>query len=217
MNLKLTDLHNHTKYSYDGTNTPEEIIENAFIKGISVVGISDHQFSIGAKLGSYIEHINALKEKYKGKIEVKCGLEIGTRPSPSDLSLSLANSLDYCLFECLDSPAAMDFFVFLEWVKLFNIPKGFAHTDIFELSDRYGTDVLEIMKKNNIFWEINTSGNYSYYYDFITNKEKRATISKSKISLSVGSDTHWTHNYSISKIESAHTLITKMGNHIIFS
>ena len=131
INLKLTDLHNHTTFSYDGKNTPEEIIENAVSKGISVVGISDHQFSIGPSLKKYIEKINLLKEKYKDKIEVKCGLEIGTRPSPADLSVTLANKLDFCLFECLDSPAAMDFFEFLEWVKLFNIPKGFAHTDIF--------------------------------------------------------------------------------------
>ena len=133
------------------------------------------------------------------------------------MSVTLANKLDFCLFECLDSPAAMDFFEFLEWVKLFNIPKGFAHTDIFELSKRYGLDIISIMKKNNIFWEINTSGNYPYYYDFLTNKEKRSVISKSGILLSVGSDTHWIHNYSISKIKSAHSLITSMGNPIIFS
>ena len=81
-------------------------------------------------------YITTFAEFYQGKIEVKCGLEIGTRPSPADLSVTLANKLDFCLFECLDSPAAMDFFEFLEWVKLFNIPKGFAHTDIFELSKR---------------------------------------------------------------------------------
>ena len=215
--MRLTDLHNHTTFSYDGTNTPEQIIENAVSKGISVVGISDHQFSIGNRLGEYIEKINSLKKKYEDKIEVKCGLEIGTRPSPSDLSVSLANKLDYCIFECLDSPVAMDFFEFLEWVKLFNIPKGFAHTDIFELSDRYGIDIISTMKKNNIFWEINTSGNYQYYYDFITNKEKRNRITKSGIALSVGSDTHWIHNYNISKIKSAHSLILSMGNPIIFS
>ena len=44
-----------------------------------------------------MEKINSLKEFYQGKIEVKCGLEIGTRPSPSDLSVTLANKLDFCL------------------------------------------------------------------------------------------------------------------------
>ena len=27
--MYTVDLHNHTKFSYDGSNTPEEIIENA--------------------------------------------------------------------------------------------------------------------------------------------------------------------------------------------
>lgn len=40
--MKITDIHNHTKYSYDGSNTCEEIIKNAIANGISVLGISDH-------------------------------------------------------------------------------------------------------------------------------------------------------------------------------
>ena len=112
--MALHDLHNHTKFSYDGSNTPEEIIENALANGIEVVGITDHQFSIKADLGEYIEKINECKEKYSTKIEVLCGLEIGTRPSPNDFLLSYSHLLDYCLFESIDSLAAMDLYEFLE-------------------------------------------------------------------------------------------------------
>ena len=215
--MKLTDLHNHTTYSYDGTNTCEEIIKNAAANGISTVGICDHQFSLGGLLPSYIEEITTLKEKYKKIIDVKCGLEIGTRPSPNALPLSLVKKLDYCLFESLDNNSAMDLYEFGEWIRLFDIPKGLAHTDIFYLSEKYGIDMIEFMKKNNLFWEINTSGNYPYYYDFITNKDKQNIISKSEISISIGSDTHWINDYNISKIISAHTLIDTLKNRIIFS
>ena len=56
--MSLHDLHNHTTFSYDGSNTPEEIIENAIANGIECVGITDHQFSIGAELKGYIKIIN---------------------------------------------------------------------------------------------------------------------------------------------------------------
>ena len=73
------------------------------------------------------------------------------------------------------------------------------------------------MKENNIFWEINTSGNYTYYYDFITNKEKQEIIKNSGLTLSVGSDTHWIKDLNVNKLKSCQDLIKKLGNPIIFS
>lgn len=214
--MAIIDLHNHTIFSYDGRNTPEEIIENALANGVEKVGITDHQFSIGERFEEYIEKITELKEKYSSKIEVLLGLEIGTRPKPNDFLASNSHLLDYCLFESLDSPVAMDFYEFLEWARLFNCPIGLAHTDIFALGERYRVDIPKIMAENKIFWEINTSGNYSYYYDFLTNREKREIVSKSGMILSVGSDTHWTGDYNIKKIAAANAMIEKMGNPKIF-
>ncbi len=216
--MKLTDLHNHTTFSYDGSNSCEEIIENAISKGIEVIGICDHQFSITSDLYKYVKKLNECKIKYKDKIDVKCGLEIGVRPKPNDLIAIDTLPLDYCLFESLDSPkGAMDFYEFLEWARLFKIPKGLAHTDIFLLSEKYGIDVLKILKENNFFWEINTSGNYTYYYDFITNREKQKAVSESEITVSIGSDTHWTRDFNLSKLKSAHILVKNLNNPVIFS
>lgn len=217
--MKLQDLHNHTTYSYDGINTPEEIIKNAISKGIDVIGISDHQFSIGNKISAYIEEINLLKEKYKNKIKVLCGLEIGLRPKPDNLIRPDRLKLDYCLFESLDSDRfdTMDIYEFFEWSRLFNIPKGLAHTDIFKLCEKFDIDILSKMKEYGFFWEINTSGNYTYYYDFLTSHQKQQLISKSNITISIGSDTHSVRNYNLSKLKSLHLLIEKLKNPIIFS
>lgn len=214
----ISDLHNHTLFSYDGSNSVEEIIENAIAKGIDIVGITDHQFSIGGNIHQYIEKVNECKEKYKNKIIVKCGIEIGLRPKPNNLIAVNKAGLDYCLFECLDSDNSltMDLYEFLEWTRLFDIPKGLAHTDIFRLSEKYCTDMIKLMKKYNIFWEINTSGNYAYYYDFITSYQKQQLIKKSGITVSIGSDTHNTRELNISKVRSAHALISSLGNPIIF-
>ena len=214
--MKTIDLHNHTTFSYDGTDTPEAIIENAIAQNVDVIGISDHQFTIGENLPGYIRKIHSLQEKYAGKIHVLCGLEIGTRPKPDNLILSNCRGLDFCLFESLDSPTGMDLFEFLEWRRLFSIPVGLAHTDIFSLSARYGVDMLRILQQEHIFWELNTSGNYSYYYDFLTNREKQAAAAQSDIIMSVGSDTHRTIDFSAPKLRRAHALLRGLKIPIMF-
>ena len=98
----IMDLHNHTLYSYDGQNSPEQIIENAINNGVAVIGITDHQFSIGTNISEYIHKLTECKEKYAGKIKVLAGLEIGTRPKPDDLLTHDIAGLDYVLFESLD-------------------------------------------------------------------------------------------------------------------
>lgn len=214
--MLIADLHNHTTYSYDGSNSPEQIIENAVKHKIDVIGISDHQFSVREKLAGYLRHIYACREKYRNDITVLCGLEIGTRPKPDDFLASNSGLLDYCLFESLDSMTAMDFYEFLEWSKLFKCPIGFAHTDVFALSERYGLDVLKIMRERNIFWEINISGNYNYYYDFLTNGKKQQAVKKSGVFVSIGSDTHYLGEYNFGKLMRAHKLYEALGLRSVF-
>lgn len=207
----IMDLHNHTIHSYDGSNTPEEIIENAIKNGIEVVGICDHQFTVRDHLEEYTEHIYMCKEKYAQYIKVLVGLEIGMAPKPSDLLVSDANKLDYVLFERLDRQAATDLFEFLQWRKLFKCPVGLAHCDVFKMSERYGVDMLDIMYRENIFWELNTSGNYDYYYDFLTNHNKRETIKCSGVGVSVGSDTHAVFEFRKKQILKANELVGQLG------
>lgn len=75
------DRHTHTTLS-DGTNTPEEMVQAAIEKGMTLIGISDHSylsFDDGYTLDKkYLEYQNAiaeLREKYAGIIEVQCGIE----------------------------------------------------------------------------------------------------------------------------------------------
>lgn len=209
--LMVMDLHNHTVWSYDGSDSAERIIENAIRHGIDVVGITDHQFSIGAGLGEYIEHITECKKRYKNHIKVLAGLEIGTRPRPYDLFSSDTAGLDYVLFESLDDCRAMDFFEFVSWRHRFNCPVGLAHCDIFAMSDKYGIDMLEVMRAENMFWEINTSGNYSYYYDFLTSQKKREAVKRSAIGVSIGSDTHAVAEYRYTQLKRTNELVAELG------
>ena len=78
----MRDLHTHTFYS-DGKTSPEEMILAAIEKGLSEIGISDHAYTFfdesycmkKEKIPAYQAEIAALKEKYKGKISVLCGVE----------------------------------------------------------------------------------------------------------------------------------------------
>ncbi len=78
----LSDLHTHTTFS-DGDNTPEEMVTRAIGLGMATIGFSDHSytsFDLGCcmkkeDISAYKEEISRLKEKYKGKIEVLCGIE----------------------------------------------------------------------------------------------------------------------------------------------
>jgi HisJ family histidinol phosphate phosphatase len=70
----MMDMHNHTCWSGDANDTPEEIIENALKNGIKVIGITDHHRSVlkgcsdTDNLKSYMDSMDELKRKYKDRI-----------------------------------------------------------------------------------------------------------------------------------------------------
>lgn len=79
----IQNLHTHTTYA-DGKDTPEELIHEAIKRGLSGIGFSEHVYlsfsdypyqMTAEKAKKYKSEINALKNKYRGVIDVFCGLE----------------------------------------------------------------------------------------------------------------------------------------------
>ena len=76
------NLHTHSIYS-DGKSTPREHVEEAVRQGLTRLGFSEHSplpfdnnFSVKSdRMPDYIKEIAALKEEYKDRIEILCGLE----------------------------------------------------------------------------------------------------------------------------------------------
>ena len=76
------NFHTHTSYC-DGKDAPEELVKSALRKGFFALGFSSHSytemdkdFAMNAeKAEKYRKEIAYLKEKYKGKIELYCGVE----------------------------------------------------------------------------------------------------------------------------------------------
>lgn len=76
----LTNYHTHTCFC-DGDNTPEELVLHAIDKGFKSLGFSGHGYTpydltyCMKDTDGYITQITKLKEKYKEKIQIYCGIE----------------------------------------------------------------------------------------------------------------------------------------------
>lgn len=76
------DLHVHTTWC-DGKNTPRELVEAALRLGMTRLGFSGHGYTAfdesycmsQAGAAAYRAEIAALKEEYRGRIELLCGVE----------------------------------------------------------------------------------------------------------------------------------------------
>lgn len=80
--MELRDLHVHTTFS-DGRNTPEEMVQAAIAHGLETLGFSDHSYTAfdeswcmkKGDIPAYRACIGALKERYRGRIKILCGIE----------------------------------------------------------------------------------------------------------------------------------------------
>ena len=78
--LITADLHNHSSFC-DGGCSPQEMAKAAYEKGFSDFGFSGHShadFDLPCSVrdvAGYIKEINRLKQVYKGKMRIYCGVE----------------------------------------------------------------------------------------------------------------------------------------------
>ena len=96
--MGYTDLHTHTNFC-DGKDSPEDMVISAIEKGIDTLGILTHsyvEFDLSAcipeeRQKEFIAEISRLKEKYKDKINLLCGIEVDY------YTTSLTDGYDYKL------------------------------------------------------------------------------------------------------------------------
>lgn len=78
------NLHIHTTYT-DGKNTPTQIVQAAIARGFDSIGFSEHTYNRYSRsihqmtvsdMETYKTEIRALKETYRGIIDIFCGLEL---------------------------------------------------------------------------------------------------------------------------------------------
>ncbi|MBR6514972.1 MAG: PHP domain-containing protein [Clostridia bacterium] len=199
------DIHSHSYYSGCGRDDPHLMIDAAIAGGITHFGISDHNYGIGERKAQYIEEINALKEEYKGRITLYCGVEICTcndHRAPAD-GEDFAG-FDYALMEDIDNDntVATDL---IGYAKTFKCPCGIAHTDMFAYCEKKGFDPLEFftkMAEAGMFWEMNVSYDSIHHYreheyvkEFMRNEEQQRIIREAGLRVTVGFDGHRVEDY----------------------
>ena len=91
----------HCSFSTDSDAAPETQVLSAIEKGLTGITFTDHldpDFPDEEYMfdrGEYFDVLLPLKAKYKGKIEIYIGVEIGLRTDQKDLLQTLANEKPY--------------------------------------------------------------------------------------------------------------------------
>lgn len=246
----IQDLHSHTYYSFCGKDSPEAIVEAAIDGGIELFGICDHAHGVGFgswtafcapedvfpnrygenSLIRYYDHLSLVKEKYKDKIRVLCGIEITAHLNtpkialPEDADVSF---FDYCMVENPDienSIIKRDLFGFAERLKCPHV--GVAHTDMFAFIRSIGEDPYRYFKRMaecGIFWEMNVSYDsihkyreHPYMLEFFENEEQQAIVRESGVRISVGFDGHRVEDYLPKRVTDYCHRLTDMGIKLAF-
>ncbi len=200
----IHDLHSHTYYSGCGKDAPEVIIEAAINGGIEAFGICDHNYGIGDRKSQYFEQITGLKDVYKDRIKILCGIELATISNLALKEHEDISHFDYCLVEHIDSKESIVEDI-ISYSKKLKCKTGIAHTDLFRYIVTIGENPLEYLKRlaaSGIFWEMNVSYDsihsyreHGYYIEFLSNEYQQDIVRKSGIELSVGFDGHRVEDY----------------------
>jgi histidinol-phosphatase (PHP family) len=104
--MLLTNYHTHTHFC-DGAESPVKYCNMAIQKNISVLGFSSHaplpfpcKWTLPVdRFDEYVASINRLKEDYRSKVEIYCGLEMDYIPALWNTIKSLydISRLDYLI------------------------------------------------------------------------------------------------------------------------
>lgn len=166
----LRDLHTHTKYS-DGQNTIEEMILSAIDKGLSEIAITDHSFTFydtsycmqKENIEKYINEVNSLKEKYKDKIKVYCGIEQDFHSAePTDKYDLIIGSVHYLKLNDEYVPIDEDFLLLNE------IAKKYCNNDIYDIIEKYFDTMSQMVEKTNC--------DIIGHFDYISKYNKRHNL-----------------------------------------
>jgi len=145
------NLHTHTTY-VDGHVSAEEMVKAAIEKGGTSIGFSEHSHvpfdpNYSLKIDDtpkYIDEINALKKKYKDKIEIYLGIEVDyfTDFVPSGLDY-IIGSVHH--IKCGEKYVTVDALA----DTLINAANEYFVGDFYALAERYFETISDIMNKTN--------------------------------------------------------------------
>ena len=216
------DIHSHTYYSGCGKDDPHAIADAAIAGGIELFGITDHNYGIGDRFSEYASEMTTIKEEYKDRLKILCGIEISILPQYKDINTSkeALSKLDYCIVEVNSGNDVPDN-DFAALAKSYGIPTGIAHTDIFGLCEAKGLDpekYIKTLADADVFWEMNMSYDsihgyreHQYMKTFFESPEQQEIVKKAGLAVSVGFDGHRVEDYLPERVLDACKRLESLG------
>ena len=117
------DVHMHCGFSNDSETRPEDMVENAIAKGLSVLCFTDHYDKDNLDWGdeaifdveSYFQKMIELQEEYRDQIDIRIGAEIGMQPYLAEYyqNFIAQHPFDFVIgsvHSVLEHDVALDFF-----------------------------------------------------------------------------------------------------------
>lgn len=117
------DVHMHCGFSNDSETRPEDMVESAIAKGLSVICFTDHYDKDNLDWGdeaifdveSYFQKMIALQEEYRDRIDIRIGAEIGMQPYLAEYyqNFIAQHPFDFVIgsvHSVLEHDVALDFF-----------------------------------------------------------------------------------------------------------
>lgn len=137
----IADMHTHSDLSFDGNHSCDMLCSSAVDKGIATIAITDHCDIDGAEFNAksfckkQYRTVEAAKSKYKDKLEVLTGIEIGQGIYRKELTESIINEYDYdFILGSLHNLENMYDFYFLDY----------SNYDVNDLLTRYFNDLYKL-------------------------------------------------------------------------
>lgn len=160
--MKLTDCHTHTQFSVDSEADIEKCIERAMKLGLAAYAVTDHcecnrwysqehypdettypYFDFGRDFENSLSAVTALKEKYRGRLNLICGVEMGQATHDFGIAEKIVSDprLDFVLASMHQLPKTEDF-CFIDYSQ-------YSMDGIYELAERYFTEIHKLCKWGN--------------------------------------------------------------------
>lgn len=157
--MKLIDCHTHTQFSVDSDADIAEMIEKACRLGLAAYAVTDHcecnrwyseehypdedtyrYYDFGTDFENSVSAVTKLKEKYSGKLNLICGVEMGQATHDFDIAEKIISDsrLDFVIGSMHQLPQTEDF-AFIEYDKM-------SRQDIYALAERYFLEINKLCK-----------------------------------------------------------------------
>ena len=153
----MEDLHTHSRFSVDSEADVEKMIEKAISLGLKAYAVTDHcevnrwyteEYYGGTKIYPYFDfksdyersvgYISGIKERYQGRIELVCGIELGQAHQFPDIAQTVVDDkrIDFILGSVHQLPQTEDF-AFLKYEEM-------TQAEAEELLERYFIEICRL-------------------------------------------------------------------------